>query len=138
MTAEIAIMNKQGVALAADSAVTLRHEIEQTERKKIFTTANKIFTLSKYYPIGIMVSGRANFMNVPWETIIKIFRQKLGQKSFDTVRDYASSFLTFLRNTRFMIPEEEQEKHFRILVRSYFRSLKKVGIEREGVCPSHS
>lgn len=70
MTAEIAIMNKEALALAADSAVTLREEKGQ----KIFTSANKIFTLSKYHPIGIMVYGSAKFMEVPWKTIIKIYR----------------------------------------------------------------
>ena len=56
MTAEIAVMNKEAVAMAADSAVTLREEKGQ----KIFTSANKIFNLSKYYPIGIMIYGSAN------------------------------------------------------------------------------
>jgi len=68
MTAEIAIMNKEAIALAADSAVTMRQEKGQ----KIFTSANKLFALSKYYPIGIMIYGSASFMSVPWETIIKI------------------------------------------------------------------
>jgi hypothetical protein len=48
MTAEIAIMNKTAVALAADSAVT----IEQDKGQKIFNTVNKLFTLSKYHPVG--------------------------------------------------------------------------------------
>jgi len=51
MTAEIAIMNKEAVALAADSAITLREE----EGQKIFTSINKILTLSKYQPTGVMV-----------------------------------------------------------------------------------
>jgi hypothetical protein len=44
MTAEIAILNREAVALAADSAVTFREEKGQ----KILTSANKIFALSKY------------------------------------------------------------------------------------------
>ena len=48
MTAEVAVMNKQAIALAADSAVTFRDEMGQ----KIFTSASKIFTLSKYQPVG--------------------------------------------------------------------------------------
>ena len=53
MTAEIAIMNKSAVALAADSAVTYRAGHEQ----KVFDTMNKLFALSKYRPVGIMVYG---------------------------------------------------------------------------------
>ena len=39
MTAEIAIMNKMAVALAADSAVT----ISQEEEQKTYNTVNKLF-----------------------------------------------------------------------------------------------
>lgn len=53
MTAQIAIMNKQAIALASDSAVTMMQEKGQ----KIFKTANKLFALSKYHPVGIMVFG---------------------------------------------------------------------------------
>jgi len=68
MTAEIAILNCEAIALAADSAVTMIG----TSGEKIFTSANKLFTLSKYHPVGIMIYGNALFMGVPWETIIKI------------------------------------------------------------------
>jgi hypothetical protein len=44
MTAEVIVMNKQAIALAADSAATFR----QREGQKIFTTVNKLFSLSKY------------------------------------------------------------------------------------------
>ncbi|MFC1941213.1 hypothetical protein ACFLWL_02240 [Chloroflexota bacterium] len=77
MTAEIVIMNKEAIALASDSAVTMTEEAGQ----KIFTSANKLFSLSKYHPVGIMVYGNANFMDIPWETIIKIYREKeLGKR----------------------------------------------------------
>jgi len=45
VTAEIAIMNKEAISLAADSAVTMG----QVRGEKILTSANKLFTLSKYY-----------------------------------------------------------------------------------------
>ena len=58
MTAEIAVLNKNGVALAADSTVTA------TDRAgtKTFDTVNKVFTLSKVHPVAIMVFGNAEFM----------------------------------------------------------------------------
>ncbi|MGM9571627.1 MAG: hypothetical protein ACI3ZR_05340, partial [bacterium] len=61
MTAEVVIMNKQGVAIAADSAVTL----PGPENSKIYNTASKVFMLSKYEPVGIMVYGNASFINIP-------------------------------------------------------------------------
>lgn len=71
MTAVVGILNKQAVALAADSAVT----ISGAKGRKIFNKANKLFTLSKYHPVGIMVYSSAAFMTTPWETIIKIYRK---------------------------------------------------------------
>lgn len=91
MTAEIAILNRQGIAMAADSAVS--------EGEKIFPSANKIFTLSKYQPVGIMIYGSARFMQIPWETVIKVYREELGQQSFDTVSDYGNHFLHYLRES---------------------------------------
>jgi hypothetical protein len=99
MTAEIAIMNKEAVALATDSAVT--------KEQKIFTSANKLFSLSKYYPVGIMVYGNASFMDIPWESIIKIYRKTLGEKKFDTL-NYSGVSLSFLFEIlmiRLRIPE---------------------------------
>ena len=30
--------------------------------------ANKLFALSKYHPVGVMVYNNAELMDVPWET----------------------------------------------------------------------
>jgi len=90
MTAEIAILNKHAIAMAADSAVTLSND----KRTKIFK-AHKIFSLSKYESIGIMVYGNASFMAVPWETLIKLFRSGLGNKRFDTLNEYCDCFIDF-------------------------------------------
>ncbi|MBZ5496537.1 MAG: hypothetical protein LAP85_09040, partial [Acidobacteriia bacterium] len=73
MTAEIAIINKLAIALAADSAVT----IETHRGNKIFNTVNKLFTLSKHQPVAVMVYGGAQILDVPWEIIIKLYRRRL-------------------------------------------------------------
>ena len=116
MTAEVAVMNKQAIALAADSAVTFQEETGQ----KIFTSASKIFTLSKYQPIGVMVYGSADFMQVPWETIIKVYRNGLGKKTFETVADYAKDFLTFVVEEEQLFPHEAQNWYVKSAIYSYF------------------
>lgn len=128
MTAEIAVMNREAIALAADSAVTLREE----QGQKIFTSANKIFTLSKYHPVGIMVYGSASFMNVPWETIIKIYREQISKKGFDTIEEYADNFVSFLRDENELFPESEQDRYFKITIHSYFNYIAKEIRERLG------
>ncbi len=92
MTAEIVIMNRGGVALAADSAVT----IGNGSGSKIYNSVNKIFTLSRTHPIGVMIYGNAEYMGIPWETVIKLYREQLGVKSFASVDRYATDFLRFV------------------------------------------
>lgn len=90
MTAEVVIMNRLAVSLAADSAVTVGDN-------KVYDTANKLFALSKHEPIGVMIYGAADFMAVPWETIIKQYRSRLAKKAFNTVAEYKNHLLRFLR-----------------------------------------
>ncbi|MBY6053265.1 hypothetical protein [Cytobacillus firmus] len=96
MTAEIAIMNRQGIALAADSATST---ILGTGFK-VYNSANKLFALSKIHPVGIMVYGNSAFMNIPWETLIKVFRENLGTKKYDLLEGYATEFINFLAHNQ--------------------------------------
>ncbi len=116
MTAEVAVMNKQAIALAADSAVTFRDEMGQ----KIFTSASKIFTLSKYQPVGVMVYGNASIMGIPWETVIKVYRDQLDQKAFETISDYVEDFITFLTKEDRLFAEQEEEWYVKRTIYSYF------------------
>lgn len=121
MTAEIAILNKEAVALAADSAVTAGFQTNQ----KIFSSANKLFALSKFAPVGMMIYGGAQFMNIPWETIIKEFRRKLDEERFAKLSEYADSFIEFLDGGNDFVPPKVQDHYFKEHVTSYFHSLLK-------------
>jgi hypothetical protein len=108
MTAEIAILNKNAVALAADSAVTLRNP----DNQKVYNTANKLFMISKYHPVGIMVYGSADLMGIPWETVIKMFRAELHTTNFDRLVQFAEHFIHFLAGNRLLFPASVQETEF--------------------------
>jgi len=97
LTAVVGILNKHAVAIAADSAVTIGRGNDQ----KIFNKANKLFTLSKVHPVGIMIYNSAFFMSTPWEIIIKVYRKELGDNSFPTLNDYQQNFIRFLREKEF-------------------------------------
>src|SRR3989344_3958929 len=116
MTAEIAILNKEGIALASDSAVTMT----LPTGAKIKQSANKLFALSKFHPVGIMIFGNAAFMGIPWEIIIKIYRKTLKKRKFDELGQYANHFLKYINN-RNLIPESVQEKFVKDTIDSYFR-----------------
>ena len=96
MTAEIAILNKSAVALAADSTVTIGASDGSTP--KTYNTVNKLFTLSKYHPVGVMIFGNAEMMGVPWETIIKQYRSTLEKTELSTIDEYAAGFLSHLES----------------------------------------
>jgi hypothetical protein len=115
MTAEISVMNRTGVALAADSAVTtsfLKNIYDATDPNPKIYNSNKLFMLSKYHPIGIMIYGNASLIGVPWEIIIKNYRKSaLQNRSFDYVEDYARHFLDYLGGSDLHFPEETQENY---------------------------
>ena len=102
MTTEVAIINPQGIALAADSAVT-------TSKEQVWAHANKLFSLSPFNDIGIMIYGSASFIGYPWETIIKCYRKKIGNKKFNTVSECTDNFLKFLNSTE--LSDKENEKN---------------------------
>ena len=116
MTAEIAILNSSGIALAADSAVTIGSQ-------KVYNSANKLFTLSKYHPVGVMIYDSADLMDIPWEIIIKEYRAKLGKKSFPTLEEYANHFWEHLGNNEYLIPDASKEQYVAIQAISYLNFL---------------
>ncbi len=91
MTAEIAILNKSAVALAADSAVTLS---AGKKEEKIFDSADKLFELSHHNPIGIMIYNGMSFAETPLQSLIKQFRDECD--AHETVDAAAKAFLEFL------------------------------------------
>jgi hypothetical protein len=114
MTAEIAVMNEEAIALAADSAVT---------GPKIFTSANKIFALSKYHPVAVMDFASAQFLQVPWETIIKQYRRELGEASFPTLDEHAEHFLDFFARNERLFPAVAQKRAVEQLARALYTAI---------------
>ena len=106
MTTEIAILNRQGIALAADSAVTIG-------RQKVWKTANKLFSLAPHNDMAVMAYGAGDFVSFPWETIVKCFRQKVGSRQFVTVKECAEELIRYLESDDF--PKFRRGKCRRIL-----------------------
>ncbi|EJL6393198.1 hypothetical protein NMR99_000177 [Vibrio navarrensis] len=114
MTAEVAIFNKSAIALAADSAVS----IEGVESSKVYNNAEKLFALTKHYPVAIMIYARNELQGVPWELIIKAYRKELGLTSFATIREYKDSFLDFARRFYFNIPQKSRDNWLKYSIQS--------------------
>jgi hypothetical protein len=107
MTAVVGILNKQGIAIAADSAVT----VSGTNNRKVYNSANKIFTLSKYCPVSVAIYNNAQFMGIPWEILIKEYRKQLGKNSFNTLSEYKDDFFNWLKENKYFINQEDTENN---------------------------
>ena len=90
MSAGVCIMNKNAIALAADSAVTIG------KHRTIFNSANKLFALSNKAPIGAIIYSNAEMQYIPMEIILKQFKLYLGDNVFPELKDYFNSFIKFL------------------------------------------
>ncbi|MFD2573447.1 hypothetical protein ACFSUS_22595 [Spirosoma soli] len=114
MTAVIGILNKTAVAIAADSAVTVSSTGDS--RRKVYNTANKIFKLSKHHPIGIVIYNSASFIKTPWETIVKMYRNHITNKAFDSVGEYRESLITYVKSQNAFYSNFAQRSCIRQLV----------------------
>ena len=106
MSAGVCIMNKSAIALAADSAVTIGAHLA------IHNSANKLFSLSKYSPVGAVVYSSAEFMKIPIETILKMFKTDLFNIAYDSLDEYVERFLVFLADNSALFLFHENEPDY--------------------------
>lgn len=116
MTTIVGVLNKRAVAIAADSAVTIGNT------HKVMNTGNKLFSLSKYAPVGIGIYGNASLMDTPWEVIIKCYRRELKTKKFLYLREYVDDFMHFLRKHEFFASRDVQLRNLSIQISQFLNS----------------
>lgn len=124
MTSEVVVMNRLGIALASDSAAT----VYSGGRAKVFH-ADKLFMLSQRHPVGVMVYNNSSLLGVPWETILKMFRRKLGTEELDTLEQYANRLMEYLDSNEHLFPASVQKSYYLDLVETLFEGMSK-GIEK--------
>lgn len=90
MSAGICIMNKQAIAMAADSAVTIG------DHAAIHNSANKLFSLSRVAPVGLIIYSNAALMSVPVEIIVKEYKKQLKDKTFQALEQYVDDFTKYI------------------------------------------
>ncbi|MEM9495780.1 MAG: hypothetical protein AAGA09_07230 [Pseudomonadota bacterium] len=108
MTSEVVLMNRQAVAMAADSAVT----ISGGDYLKTYQSVDKLFTLVEGQPIAVMIYNNAEIMSTPWETIISVYREQARGRPLDTVEAYSQDFMEFLSGNPDLFPAEHQDTEF--------------------------
>lgn len=118
MTAEVVIMNKNGVGLAADSAGTLNLGAYQ----KIYNSQNKLFRLSKNNHIGILTFSNSRINGVPFELLVKDFRSRQNFFTWKNTKECSQSFLEYLE-TDIMAELVEKDSYFNIVISSVLNRL---------------
>lgn len=119
------IMNKEAVALAADSAVSLVTGPAENPQK-IFTSVNKIFGLSGIHTVSLMIYNNASFLGIPWEPIITRFGESLGPSPLPTLADYAERFLSFLKSEQELITADIEKQYFSSVIYTYYLSFRQI------------
>ena len=70
-----------------------------------------------------MIHNAGSFLSTPWETIIKVYRKNLKDKSFPTLKDYQEDFITFLHKKNFYSDEATQKTFLYFLFNAVVKSL---------------
>lgn len=118
MTAIVGILNKHGVAIAADSATT----VTNSQGRKVLNSATKIFQLSKKYPVAVMIYSNASFLDTPWELIIKLYCQRRGNKPKHHLKDWAKDFIDFLGDEDYFCNKEMQKASLQNHLIDYYKA----------------
>lgn len=110
MTSEVLIMNRQGVALAADSAVTTR----SGGSALVTMEAEKVFEIGQ--SIGLMVYNRGDLVGRSWSQIAHAFHSHNGGRAYGSVQEAADGLFAFMQSNQDLFPPQEAQAEFSGLV----------------------
>lgn len=96
MTSEVMLLNVQGGALAADSALTaIEYHKDGTASVRYEKGAEKIFILDQALPVASMIFDVAEFYRYPWGTIFETYKTVTPSRG-STVSNVVQSLMQFL------------------------------------------
>jgi hypothetical protein len=104
-------MNREAVAVASDCTLTVFTD----DGEKHLHAVDKVFTLTADPPAVLMVYGRLELADVPWQTLAAEYSRR--NTWAPTLADLAREFLDWLRYTR-LIRREAMEAAWRGLLQS--------------------
>ncbi|HAH10426.1 MAG TPA: hypothetical protein DCL54_07050 [Alphaproteobacteria bacterium] len=112
MTAEILIMNKRAVAMAADSAVTTYVQ----GRPVVRNVGQKLFPLVQDRPVGVMVFGNAELSGRPWGHMVERFHGLRAKPDWASVEAAAADFGNSLDGVEDYFPDAVQRESYRMML----------------------
>ena len=107
MTAIVGILNKRGIAIAADSAVTFPNAIQEVSiqnknekvisvKDKVVNSGDKMLRLKDKQPVAVMIVGNALLEKLPWDVIIRWYRKQNDSSGFPKLEGYIQHFKSFV------------------------------------------
>lgn len=109
MTAIVGILNKRGIAIAADSAVTFTNAIQEVAiqnknekvisiKDKVINSGDKMLRLKDKQPVAVMIVGNALLTKIPWDVIIRWYRKQNDSSGFPKLENYVQHFKSFVES----------------------------------------
>ncbi|MFP3943356.1 MAG: hypothetical protein ACLFWF_05670 [Alphaproteobacteria bacterium] len=116
MTAEILVMNRSAVALAAQGGLSAGYGPDPA----VTRDSAKIFPLFEGMPVALMIYGRADLLGHPWQSLITHYLENSDPPDAKTIGDWAAHFFAFLDDNVWMFHEQEQRSHLEGLLAAIF------------------
>lgn len=105
MSAGICLLNRSGIVMAADSAVTIG------DNKSVYNSADKVYQISDKYPVGALMYQSMNFMNIPIDLILRKFSKHIKREK-SKLLDYLEEFKVFLIKEKGLFRFQSNEFRF--------------------------
>lgn len=115
MTCEAVCMNRMGLAIAVDSAVSLGPS------GRAYPSAEKLFPLANGAPVAIAIFGSAQFIGLPWKLVIETFVKQLGGTRLATLNEYQQAFLDFCASDHPLFTAELEAQEYKATVSWFWR-----------------
>ena len=107
MTAIVGILNKRGIAIASDSAVTFTNAIQEVAiqnknekvisvKDKVVNSGDKMLRLKDNQPVAVMIVGNSLLTKLPWDVIVRWYRKQNDSSGFPKLEDYVQQFKVFV------------------------------------------
>ncbi len=107
MTAIVGILNKRGIAIAADSTVTFTNAIQEIAiqnknekvisiKDKVVNSGDKMLRLKDKQPVAVMIVGNSLLTRLPWDVIVRWYRKQNDSSGFPKLEEYIQHFKVFV------------------------------------------
>ena len=107
MTAQIAILDKKGVALVADNVARIILDDTPGMMRTALGSDRHIFQLTDSGQIALLVYGQQAFPSSRIEKLVREYGHTHGENEYEHLDDYVDAFLAFLKGKQPDSPEPE-------------------------------